>query len=309
MFEIAAEALAEVDAGRALGVVVVTGVHGSTPRTPGSAMAVTEDGRAIGAISGGCIEAEAYELAREVLASGEAQALTMGGEGDLLRPGLACGGAVDVLAVRIGPGDDAVVASLRASLEDGEVSLVLAGPAGAVRLMRPRAPRLVIVGAVDFTPALASAARLMGFHVTVVDPRPVFATPERVPDAHEVIVAWPDAWLRAEALGAGDAICVLTHDDRLDVPALEAALATPAFYVGAMGSRRVDDRRRAALAAAGVEHDALARLRSPIGLDLGGSTPAETAIAILAEVLLARAGGTGRPLREVSGPIHHRQED
>ncbi|MDN4484085.1 XdhC family protein [Demequina lignilytica] len=309
MFEIAAQALAELDAGRALGVVVVTGVHGSTPRTPGSAMAVTADGRAIGAISGGCIEAEAYELAREVLASGDAQALTMGGEGDLLRPGLACGGAVDVVAVRVGPGDETVVDPLRASLGDGAVALALAGPDGPVRLERPRAPRLVIVGAVDFTPALASAARLMGFRVVVVDPRPVFATPERVPDAHEVIIAWPDAWLRGEALGEDDAVCVLTHDDRLDVPALEAALATPVLYVGAMGSRRVDGRRREALAERGVGDDALARLRSPIGLDLGGSTPAETAIAIMAEVLLARAGGTGLPLREVSGPIHRRQED
>lgn len=306
MFEIAAPALAELDQGRALGVVVVTGVHGSTPRTPGSAMAVTQDGRAIGAISGGCIEAEAYELARAVLASGEPQALTMGGEGDLLRPGMACGGTVDVVALRVEPGDDAVVAALRASLVDGEVALSLSGPSGPVRLVRPRAPRLVIVGAVDFTPALASAARLMGFHVTVVDPRPVFATAERIPDAHGVVVAWPDAWLRDAGLGDQDAICVLTHDDRLDVPALEAALASSCFYVGAMGSRRVDARRREALAGAGVGDDALARLRSPIGLDLGGSTPAETAIAILAEVLQARAGGTGRPLREQAGPIHHR---
>ena len=185
--------------------------------------------------------------------------------------------------------------------------LDLPGPDGAVRMVRPRAPRLVIVGAVDFTPALASAARLMGFRVVVVDPRPVFATPARVPDAHEVHVAWPDAWLRDAALEERDAVCVLTHDERLDVPALAAALATPAFYVGAMGSRRVDERRRGALAEAAGK-DALDRLRSPIGLDLGGSEPGETAIAIMAEVLLARAGGTGRELRDLSGPIHRRRQ-
>ncbi len=270
-------------------------------------MAVTEEGRAIGAISGGCIEAEAYELARDTLETGLTATLTLGGEGDLFRPGLACGGAVDVAALRVGPDDEGVVAALRASLEDGEVALDLPVPAGTVRLTRPLAPRLVVVGAVDFTPALAAAARLMGFRVIVVDPRPVFATPARVPDAHEVIVAWPDAWLRDATLNAADAICVLTHDDRLDVPALAAALETPAFYVGAMGSRRVDQRRRAALAERGVGDDALQRLRSPIGLDLGGSTPAETAIAILAEVILARAGGTGRELRDLNGPIHVRR--
>ncbi|WP_062386148.1 XdhC family protein [Demequina iriomotensis] len=305
MFEIAREALGVLHEGGALGVVVVTAVHGSTPRAPGSAMAVTSDGRAIGAISGGCIESEAYELALARLADPAPVAATLGGEGDLLRPGLACGGAVDVEAFHVGPGDRGLVDALEASLDDGEVTLTLPG---GHRIVRPRAPRLVVVGAVDFTPALAAAGRALGYRVVVVDPRPVFATRERVPAAHEVHVAWPDAFLRSFAIEQSTVICVLTHDDRVDVPALEVALASPAAYVGAMGSRVADARRRQRLREVGVGDDALARLRSPIGLDLGGSSPAETAVAILAEVIMDRAGGTGRRLRDRDGAIHRRSE-
>ncbi|WP_062522543.1 XdhC family protein [Demequina silvatica] len=303
MFEIAREALGVLHEGGALGVVVVTGVHGSTPRAPGSAMAVTSDGRAIGAISGGCIESEAYELALARLADPAPVRATLGGEGDLLRPGLACGGAVDVLAFHAGPGDRRIVQALEASLEDGEVTLELPG---GHRLTRPRAPRLVIVGAVDFAPALAAAGRALGYRVIVVDPRPVFATPERLPAAHEVHVAWPDRFLRDLAIEESTVICVLTHDDRVDVPALAVALASPAGYVGAMGSRVTHERRLERLRESGVGDDALAGLRSPIGLDLGGSSPAETAIAILAEVIADRTGASGRPLRETRGAIHRR---
>ncbi|SEJ24367.1 XdhC family protein [Demequina mangrovi] len=301
MFEIAREALGVLHEGGALGVVVVTAVHGSTPRAPGSAMAVTSDGRALGAISGGCIESEAYELALACLGAPEPVTETLGGEGDLLRPGLACGGAVDVLAFRIGPGDRELIAALEASLADGEVTMTLPG---GRRIVRERAPRLVIVGAVDFTPALAAAGDALGYRVVVVDPRPVFATAERVPAAHEVHVAWPDAFLRSFEIEESTVICVLTHDDRVDVPALEVALASRAAYVGAMGSRVAHERRLARLREAGVGDDALARLRSPIGLDLGGSSPAETAVAILAEVIAERAGGTGRRLSELDGHIH-----
>ncbi|MDN4474757.1 XdhC family protein [Demequina sp. SYSU T00192] len=303
MFEIAREALGVLHEGGALGVVVVTGVHGSTPRAPGSTIAVCADGRAIGAISGGCLESEAYELALARHAEPEPVAATLGGEPDLYRPGLACGGAVDVLAFHVGPGDREIVAALEASLEDGEATLTLPG---GHRIVRPRAPRLVIVGAVDFTPALAAAGRALGYRVLVVDPRPVFATPERIPAAHEVHVAWPDAYLRGLEIEDGTVICVLTHDDRVDVPALEVALASPAGYIGAMGSRVTHERRLARLREAGLGDDALARLRSPIGLDLGGSSPAETAVAILAEVLAARTGASGRPLRETGGAIHPR---
>ncbi len=315
MFEIAREVLRELRAGGRLGVVVVTSVHGSAPRTVGSAMAVTEDGRAIGSISGGCVESEAYELAGACLASGEAIATTLGGEGDVLAAGLACGGSLGVLALRLGdggPDDASVTAALEAALDDERLGedlvLELAGPGAAVRLVRPAAPRMVVVGAVDFSGALASAARLLGYRVTVCDPRGTFATRERFPAAHEVAVEWPDVHLGRLTLGVGDAVCVLTHEERFDVPALTAALASGAGYVGVMGSRRTHDRRVAALRAAGVGDEELARLRSPIGLDLGGSSPAETAVAIVAEILAARTGASGLPLSGTRGPIHRRAE-
>ena len=314
MFDIAREMLAELDAGRALGAVVVTAVYGSAPRAIGSAMAVTEDGRAIGSISGGCVEAEAYELALAVLESGEPCVTALGGPDDPFASGLSCGGTLRVLVKRFTRDDAEVVDALRASLDaDGsasasDVTLTLDVEGAAFVLRRARPPRMVIVGAVDFSGALADAARLLGYRVDVVDPRPVFATAERFPGAHRVAIAWPDAYLRALAdqapLTAADSVCVLTHQERLDVPALVEALASGAGYVGAMGSRLTHERRLVALHAAGVDDAALARLHSPIGLDLGGSTPAETAVAILGEIIAAGRGASGVPLGEVEGPIH-----
>ncbi|MFN3867343.1 MAG: XdhC family protein, partial [Demequina sp.] len=173
-----------------------------------------------------------------------------------------------------------------------------------LHVARRAAPRLIIVGAVDFSSALATAARPLGYRITVVDARPAFATAARHRDAHEVIRAWPGEYLQATAVGPRDAICVLTHEERFDIPALVAALATDAAYVGAMGSRRTDARRRELLQEAGVAPQALARLRSPIGLDLGAVTPAETAVSIVAEIV-ARVSGVPR-LSDTSGPIHAR---
>lgn len=310
MFDIAGEILRELDAGRPVGVVVVTAVFGSAPRAVGSAMAVTADGRAIGSISGGCVEAEAYELARAALASGESVATRLGGPDDPFAAGLSCGGTLAVVALRVSADAPVGIAdALRASLSGASSLRLDVGGDEAFRLVKDAEPRLVIVGAVDFSGALADAARLLGYRVTVVDPRPVFATAERFPSAHEVVVAWPDAYLRDVDEGDGplterDAVAVLTHQERLDVPALTVALASAAGYVGAMGSRGTHVRRMAALREAGVSDDALAKLRSPIGLDLGGTTPAETAVAIVAEMVAMRAHATGRPLAQTAGPIH-----
>ncbi|MCU1438168.1 MAG: XshC-Cox1-family protein [Naasia sp.] len=172
-----------------------------------------------------------------------------------------------------------------------------------VETSRP-APRMVLIGAVEYAAALSAAARSLGYSVTVCDARPVFATAERFPAAHEVVVEWPQLYLAGLALDARAVVCVLSHDDRFDVPVLREALDSPAGFVGALGSRRTHERRLAGLRAAGVDEDALARLHSPIGLDLGASTPEETAVAILAEVLAARRGASARPLRELDGPIH-----
>jgi xanthine dehydrogenase accessory factor len=172
--------------------------------------------------------------------------------------------------------------------------------------------RLVIFGAVDFTRALVEVGKVLGYAVTVCDARPVFATKARFPLADEVVVEWPDRYLErvGEELGPRDAVCVLTHDTKFDVPAILGALATRVGYLGAMGSRRTHEQRWQRLLEAGAEEAQLkARLMSPIGLDVGARTPEETAVAICAEIIAVRTGradGLVAPLRDESGPIHRR---
>jgi xanthine dehydrogenase accessory factor len=167
-------------------------------------------------------------------------------------------------------------------------------------------PRMIILGAMEFSAALSSAASVLGYRVTVCDPRPLFATPARFPGA-ETIVSWPTTFLAATPIDERTVICVLSHDARFDAEAIAIALASPARYVGAMGSRRTHDRRVASLRERDVDEASIARLHSPIGLDIGASTPEETAVSILAEVLAARAGGSATPLRDTEGTIHRSQ--
>jgi xanthine dehydrogenase accessory factor len=165
-------------------------------------------------------------------------------------------------------------------------------------------PRLVILGAIDYAAAVASLGRFLGFHVTVCDARAAFATRERFPDADEVIVEWPHRHLERVGLDDRSAVCILTHDPKFDVPAVVAALRTPARYIGVMGSRRTHEDRLRRLRAEGVTDEQLARLRSPIGLELGGRTPQETAVSIAAELVMLRNRASGRPLTDTDGPIH-----
>ncbi|WP_093786521.1 XdhC family protein [Actinacidiphila guanduensis] len=169
-------------------------------------------------------------------------------------------------------------------------------------------PRMLVFGAIDFAAALVRAGRFLGYRVTVCDARAVFATAARFPEAEDVVVDWPHRYLDAEAaagrLDARTAVCVLTHDAKFDVPLLDRALRLPLAYVGAMGSRRTHDHRSERLRAAGLPASALARLHSPIGLDLGGRTPEETALSIAAEIVASRHGATGRPLSETASAIH-----
>lgn len=184
---------------------------------------------------------------------------------------------------------------------------VAADPAAArpgwVDLRFGAPPRLIVVGAVEVAVALTALGTAAGFHVVVVDPRDVFARADRFPGA-EVVVEQPGRYLGRASLDTHSAVCVLTHDPKFDVPALAAALVSPAGYVGAMGSRSTCADRIRRLADQGVPPAALARLRSPIGLDLGGTSAPEVALSVLAEIVAARHGGTGRPLRAESGPIH-----
>ncbi len=165
-------------------------------------------------------------------------------------------------------------------------------------------PRLFAYGAVDTAEALCRAAGLLGWTTVVADARATFATRERIPSADELIVAWPDDALAQVAPDHQTAIVVLTHDDKFDEPALSGALATDAFYVGALGSRRNQERRRERLLEAGVDEQALDRIHGPCGLDVGADTQAETALSILAEILAARAGRGGGSLREARQRIH-----
>ncbi|HYH50347.1 MAG TPA: XdhC family protein [Acidimicrobiia bacterium] len=167
-------------------------------------------------------------------------------------------------------------------------------------------PKMVIFGAIDFTAALARLARLLGYHVTVCDARPVFATRKRFPMANEVVNEWPDRYLElvGKEYGPRDAVCVLTHDPKFDVPAIMAAVQTKAGYIGVMGSRRTHDKRLERLKEAGLDDDGFARLMSPIGLDLGGRTPEETAVSICAEIIASRTGRSLPSLRDTEGPIH-----
>ncbi|HKA85506.1 MAG TPA: XdhC/CoxI family protein [Acidimicrobiales bacterium] len=168
-------------------------------------------------------------------------------------------------------------------------------------------PQMLVFGAVDFTAALTRVAKVLGYRVTVCDAREVFATRARFPQADEVVVDWPDRLLGrvGGGLTARDAVCVLTHDAKFDVPALAAALATDVGYIGAMGSRRTHAERIERLEEAGVDAASLGRIRAPIGLDIGARTPEETAVSICSEIIAQRTGrDDARPLRDTEGPIH-----
>lgn len=166
-------------------------------------------------------------------------------------------------------------------------------------------PRMLVFGAIDFAAAVARAGKFLGYQVTVCDARQIFATKSRFPDADEVVVEWPHRYLAGTAVDQRTVICVLTHDPKFDVPLLEVALRTPAAYIGAMGSRRTHDDRLERLRKAGLTEAELARLRSPIGLDLGARTPEETAVSVAAELIQLRWGGSGKPLTDTTGRIHH----
>lgn len=210
--------------------------------------------------------------------------------------------------------DRVVARDLSAELDAGSSGVRHYGPHGEARQEAVTVfletfappPRMLVFGAVDFTAALVRVAKVLGYHVTVCDAREVFATKARFPFADEVVVDWPDRLLARVGpdLGRRDAVCVLTHDHKFDVPAIQAALSTDVGYLGAMGSRRTHHERLERLVDAGVDPEALVRLHSPIGLDLGARTPEETAISICAEIIAERTGRQARSLTRTEGPIH-----
>ena len=208
--------------------------------------------------------------------------------------------------------DVAVVDDARGMLAQGISGRRHYGPGGErrrddvgvfVEAFAPR-PRMLVFGAIDFASAVARMGRFLGFQVTVCDAREVFATRARFPEADEIVVEWPHRYLQATDVDERTVICVLTHDPKFDVPVLVEALRTEAAFIGVMGSRRTHEDRLGRLRDEGVAEAELARLHSPIGLDLGGRTPEETAVSIAAEIVQQRWGGTGQPLTETAGRIH-----
>ncbi|WP_405988856.1 XdhC family protein [Streptomyces sp. NBC_00986] len=398
------------------GLATVVAVSRSAPRDPGAAMAVGPGDEVVGSVSGGCVEGAVFELAREVVASGEARLETFGySDEDAFAVGLTCGGEITVLVRPVTPEIDPAFGAVARSVAAGEpvtVATVVDGPgvrgatlavwpegvgggggggalggAGALggrgasgafgaastpgtpgvlntastpdasntsdipgtlgtlgptgldvavtadargelalgatglRHYGPRGerredsvavflhsfappPRMLVFGAIDYAAAVARIGDFLGYRVTVCDARPVFATPKRFPAGVEVVVDWPHRCLRGTDTDERTVICVLTHDPKFDVPLLEEALRRPAAYIGAMGSRRTHDERMRRLLESGLNEVELARLRSPVGLDLGARTPEEVAVSVAAEIVALRWGGTGAPLTGTMGAIH-----
>ncbi|MDN3026762.1 XdhC/CoxI family protein [Streptomyces sp. S.PB5] len=350
-------------AGVPFGLAAVVGVSRSAPRDPGAAMAVGPGDEVVGSVSGGCVEGAVFELAQEVVASGEARLQTFGySDEDAFAVGLTCGGEITVLVRPVTAGTDPAFGEVAASVAAGRpvtVATVTDGPAprGATLAVWPDRvagtlgtegldvavtadargelalgatglrhygphgerredavtvflhsfappPRMLVFGAIDYAAAVARIGDFLGYRVTVCDARPVFATAKRFPPGVEVVVDWPHRCLRGTATDERTVICVLTHDPRFDVPLLEEALRRPAAYIGAMGSRRTHDDRMKRLVEAGLTDGELARLRSPVGLDLGARTPEEVAVSVAAEIVALRWHGTGAPLTATAGAIH-----
>lgn len=353
-------------AGEAFGLATVVRTFRSAPREPGAAMAVSAAGEVVGSVSGGCVEGAVYEVAQQVVATGQPVLATYGvSDDDALAVGLTCGGILHVfvepvtgqafpelgeVAAGIRSGQPVVVATviegpgeagarrviwagerasgslgagdrLDAAVDDDARGMLAQGLTGVrrygahgerrgddlavfVHSFAPP-PRMLVFGAIDFAAAVARAGKFLGYHVTVCDARPIFATRARFPEADEVVVDWPHRYLARTEVDERTVICVLTHDPKFDVPVLEVALRTPAGYIGAMGSRRTHSDRLERLREAGLTEAELARLRSPIGLDLGARTPEETAVSVAAELIQLRWGGSGQPLTATSGRIHH----
>ncbi|RRQ82075.1 XshC-Cox1-family protein [Streptomyces griseofuscus] len=288
-----------------------------------------EDAFAVGLTCGGVIDilvtpVRAQDPARPVIAAtlaaaarGEAAALARIVEGPAGLPGRALlvrpDGSYDGGYGAHPELDRTVAAEARALLDAGRTGTLETGARGArcgapvtvlVESSVPP-PRMIVFGAIDFAAALVRVGKFLGYHVTVCDARPVFATRTRFPEADEIVVEWPHTYLERTGTDGRTVLCVLTHDAKFDVPLLKVALRLPVAYVGAMGSRRTHLDRARRLREVGLAERELSRLRSPIGLDLGARTPEETALSIAAEIVATRHGGTGTTLTGGHTPIHH----
>ncbi|MCC1481544.1 XdhC family protein [Roseibaca sp. Y0-43] len=311
---------ARAGAGAAIATVVQT--WGSAPRQPGAQLAIRGDGQMMGSVSGGCVEGAVVVEAMEALADGRPRLLTYGVADDLaFEVGLACGGTIRILVDPIGPDAPALHPDMLADLVAARaarrpVALLTDLDSFTRRLASPDAPelaarfradqsgpddagqmvtlfnpplRLVIVGAVHIAQALVPMARLAGYDPVVVDPRDAFASDLRFPDT-QLLHDWPDEALAQIGLDARTAVVTLTHDSKLDDPAIIAALHSDVFYLGCLGSTRTHAKRLERLRAAGLGDADFARIHAPVGLNIGARSPAEIAVATLAQITLALRG-------------------
>jgi xanthine dehydrogenase accessory factor len=299
----------------ALATVVET--WGSSPRPLGSKMVVTRSGKMAGSVSNGCIESAVFEEAQKVLKEGKPKLAAFGVADDVaFSVGLACGGHIEVFIQPLAGVHEQLIklldenrpATLRTDLVTGEATLSEGTPSGSELARRDgdlfvepfrRPAHLIIVGAIHIAIPLHRLAKLMGYRVTVIDARAKFATKERFPEADELIVAWPDEAASKLTLDNSAYVVILTHDPKFDLPALRSVLGKDVGYIGAIGSRKTNENRFAALREEGFTQDQLSQVHGPVGLDLGGRGAEETALGIMAEITAVRFGGSGNFMREV----------
>lgn len=299
MREIFATIAEWLQAGVSCGLATLVESYDSAPSPIGTTIAVDASGRIAGNIGAGCHEPQIAEACFQTLADGEFRMLHVNLTMEDEVAGTAgCGGVLRVAIWKPAADFAQTAAAIATGAHDVTVPL-----AQSVSFTVPAKRRIVVVGATLLANHIARTAKPLGYFVTVVDPRPSFATPERLREADEIVIEWPDEYL-PRVLASVDALLVLSHDPKFDVPALRAALGSGVPYIGLLGSRKSQASRREALRELGVDDAALARIHGPAGLDLGGHTEAQTALSILAHVVAESNGRTGMPLDRSSGPIH-----
>lgn len=296
VFAIAAEWL-END--RVFAMATLTSLTGAQPAPLGTSMAVALDGDIAGDIGAGCHEAAIVEAVIRCAEEGSIRSLDLSLDGDELLGGTSCGAAMGITVWR----PDRSFAAQARAIARGVRAVYLS--IGAFHYLVAPKEELIVVGATSLAQELAAAAGRADFATTVVDPRASFATRERLPDAADIVRRWPDDVL-PERLTARSAVAILSHDPKLDLPALRCALRSPAWYVGLLGSRDAQAARRNALARDGFDAHTLARIRGPIGLDIGARGDAEIALSIVAEMTAVRCGRDGGALVAMHGAIHAR---
>jgi xanthine dehydrogenase accessory factor len=295
------------DAGIPYALATLVDVRNAAPAPLGATMAVTGDGRIAGDIGAGCYEGEIVEAARISVADGVSRLLALDlTSDDIISGGTGCGGYLEVVTWRPQPEFALTAGAVAAGRDDVafNVRYERDGVPQSYRANFPARATLVVVGGTTLAQELASVAARLDYRTVVVDPRPAFATPDRLSAVDEILVAWPDDALPG-LLSARSPLVVISHDPKIDLPALRCGLNSAAPYIGLLGSRRAQSGRRAALRAEGFDEAALERINGPAGLDLGGASMAATAVSILAEIVACANGRSGGPLQQHSGTIHN----